>query len=445
KATEPPREERETWLTKAYGRFREGAELTQEAMVEPDIPIVKREKPGPREQLAHEYRDITTRARAGELSEEAMKFWWDTTPERVFGNIQAQGLGAGPRLREVRGFKDVAAIGAEAITPVAPEEATKFIRKVPVAGEIVEPHIRGLTAPLGLAAAAKWPAITATMLAGGAVGGVAGKGIERAGVPVADVGPMRVGPSGVLETAGTLAGPVAARPLGRAAMAGARAAPAAGRATVAEIERLIPKAKDVGRRLLTEEAGGIKPKPSPLAEEILARVPDEGMFNTQKAFEEHFGDILARGKHQFGEAWNELLQGPKPHMQIQKTKGIDRLVKTSVAPAKPPTTAADAQAIGEAWQRVSAKRVSAYTPDAVTGKARATLPDVAPFRHITGNTVWREKGTWWFKQKGGKATSYTDPSDMVELDFLVEELGKATRPPTPTAGAREARIKEMER
>jgi len=144
-------------------------------------------------------------------------------------------------------------VGEWAITPRMTEQQYEQIHGVPVVGPIAAPHLAGLTSPLGTYATALMPQLTAGMVAGGVAGGVAGKGLEAAGVPVADVGPVRVGPSGVLETAGMLAGPAAIPALERAAMRGVAQLPTAARAGA---ERVMPTV----RRLAVEEIGGPKPK-----------------------------------------------------------------------------------------------------------------------------------------------------------------------------------------
>jgi len=326
KATEPPREERETWLTKAYerfrtgaeavqpverfrqveqrlqpaapqapsaaraeaersipsasalqralGTFRKGAELAEEAMVEPEIPIVEREKPGPREQLTREYRDIVRRLRAGEITDEEAEYLWNTAPETVFGNVSAVGLGAGPRLRDVRSFADIKALGLEAMTPLAPPEATEPLGRVPVVGRPLESAVAGLTSPLGLGFTAAWPGITAKMVAGEVAGATAGR--KLAGERGEMVGGL----------AGALAAPIAGPAMARAAVRGVKAAPAVARTARAEVERLLPSARRV-QDVLMEEAGGLKPTPESLMAKISrgeAFTPEEEMLLRQPAY-----------------------------------------------------------------------------------------------------------------------------------------------------------------
>lgn len=254
KATEPE----PSWLEKAFETFRRGAEVAERAMVEPGIPMpVERafelERPlmeqlpspayteaGPTTKLALIYRDIQRRIERGELTAEQADFEWETAPETAFGNVQALGLGERRPHRRPSGPGIKGAIMGqvgEFITPLAPAEAFKFMEEIPVAGEFLEKAAHGIMTPAGLTGTAVWPGITAGMVTGGVLGGVAGKGLEAAGVPVADVGPMRIGPSGVLETVGALAGPVAGPAAVRAGVRGVTR----GRAAVADVERLIPR------------------------------------------------------------------------------------------------------------------------------------------------------------------------------------------------------------
>lgn len=253
KATKP----KESWLTKAFEQFRTGAELAERAQLEPEIPIVEREKPGPREELTREYRGIVERLRSGEIDDEHAEYLWNTAPETVFGNVSAVGLGAGPKLRDIRSFGDVKALGIEAITPLAPREMTEPLGRVPVVGRALEHEAAALTSPLGLGFAGKFPGLTGMMAAGGVAGATVGERIAG------ERGEMIGGLAGAL--AAPIAGPTAAR----VAMRGARAAPAAGRAGLAEAERMIPKA----RQVVMEELGG--PKPRPMFEKELPQLRSE--------------------------------------------------------------------------------------------------------------------------------------------------------------------------
>lgn len=242
KATEP----KKSWLTKAFEQFRTGRELAERAQLEPEIPIVERERPGPREELTREYRSIVERLRKGEIDDEHAEYLWNTAPETVFGNVSAVGLGAGPKLRDIRSFSDIKALGIEAITPVAPPEAVEPLGRVPVVGRALEHEAAALTSPLGLAFAGKFPGITGMMAAGGVAGATAGRRIAG------ERGEMIGG------LAGGLAAPIAGPTAARVAVRGARAAPAAGRMALTEAERMIPKARQVAM----EELGGPKPKPA---------------------------------------------------------------------------------------------------------------------------------------------------------------------------------------
>lgn len=339
KDTEPPRE-KESWLTKAYETFRKGAEVAKRAMVEPEIPMpaeraFEPERPlmeqlpspayteaGPRTRLALIYRDIQRRIERGEITAERAQFEWDTASETAFGNVQALGLGERRPHRKPTGV--MGQVG-EFITPLAPAEAFKFMEKVPVAGEFMEKAAQGIMTPAGLLGTAVWPGITAGMVAGGVTGGVAGKGIEAAGVPVAEVGPMRVGPSGVLETIGTLAGPVAGPAAARAGVRGVKAAPAAARTARAEVERLIPPA----RRVLGEELGGPRMRP-----EFRVTLRDTIKMQGRKVaepFEREF-TVQATTEQQAIKSVTDL----HPKMEFVRVERVG---------AKPPTPTAGARAL----------------------------------------------------------------------------------------------------
>lgn len=147
---------------------------------------------------------------------------------------------------------------------VIPERVTAPIGRIPVVGPKAEEFIRTTTGPLTLPLTAAFPGITARMGVYGIGGWAAGKGLEEAGVPTVEVGPITVGPAGVLETAGFIGGPAFGPMAERAAVSGVRQLPTVAQAGVRSVT------PSVGR-LLTEETGGLRlppptrPKPPPPA------------------------------------------------------------------------------------------------------------------------------------------------------------------------------------
>jgi len=237
-------------LDRILSQFKRGQELAGRAAVEPEIPIIEHERPRPREELTREYRQLVNLLQQGKINEEEFVYFWNNALETVFGNVSPIGLGAGKKLKDIRSFGDVLALGIEATTPVAPEELTAPLRRIPVVGRQAERAAAGLTSPLGLGFAAAWPGLTAKMVAGEVVGGAAGRRLGG------ETGELVGGVTGAL--AAPIAGPAAARVAVAGARGAARAAPAATRAAVQEFKAKVPSLQ----RLLAEEAGGIKPKPA---------------------------------------------------------------------------------------------------------------------------------------------------------------------------------------
>jgi len=311
KETEP----KETWLTKAYERFRMGAEAVQpmerfrqveqrlqpaaperpsvipsaeEARYRPFDPVALSRERAEREAEAREragvrairFTDPTTGEEKSvtppfdprEKSEEDINEW-------LRGHLEKEA-------KRKAGWSLPMAMFMALTEPRLPEPAREAIRKVPVAGPIAEPHITATTSPLGGLATLAFPGVTAGMIGGATALGTAGKGLERAGVPVAETPIGRWGPSGVGELAGLVAGPVALPALERAALRGAKALPGAARGVAARGERIIPSARRA-QEVLMEEAGGLKPTPESLMAKISrgeAFTPEEEMLLRQPAY-----------------------------------------------------------------------------------------------------------------------------------------------------------------
>ena len=196
--------------------------------------------------------DIVRRLEAGEIPQEQAEYEWRTAPESVYGNVQALGLGAGPELRDIRGIGDIGQIGLEAITPLAPPEATAPIARLPAIGPTLERQVAGLTSPLGAFFTGKFPAFTAGMVPGATGLGAVGRATE---LPGAELAGELIGGMG-----GGLAAQRALPAIGRAALPAARAG----------AQRAAPHLRD----LALGEAGGLKPRvgPQPVGKEAaLAR------------------------------------------------------------------------------------------------------------------------------------------------------------------------------
>jgi len=255
--TEPP----EDFMAKAYERFRGVEQQLQPAMPEPEPLAYRTVWAGAKERKAREaeyaaeaearavtYRDPTT---GEEISVTPPFDPREKSQEEINKWLQSYLTG---QAKSRAGWSLPMAMFMAATESVIPEKVTEPIGRIPVAGPKAEEFIRATTGPATLPLTLAWPGITARMGAYGVAGWTAGKGLEEAGVPTAEVGPITVGPAGVLETAGFIGGPAVGPMAERAALRGVKAAPAAARA---EVERLIPTA----RRVLTEELGGPKLRP----------------------------------------------------------------------------------------------------------------------------------------------------------------------------------------
>jgi len=242
-ATEPSPEEKRSWTADAIRKFRE-ATKAKELQHRAQAMAVKRQaeqrlelkKPAIAEETPYE-----KRRRRGQVPEVPTIVSPGLPPEET----------AIQRRYQAAGEPGLLSMGFE---PLLPQPAREAIRRVPVVGPVAEPMIAGLTTPVGLASLAAWPAVTARMTAGAIIGGVAGQTAERAGAPVAQVGPVRIGPRAVGEAIGTVAGPVIGPAIERAAVRGA--------AKVAEVA-VSPEIASFRRAIgatVAEEAGGLKPR-----------------------------------------------------------------------------------------------------------------------------------------------------------------------------------------
>jgi hypothetical protein len=211
--------------------------------------------------------DVIQKYNRGEIDEETandLLRGTATKPGGIHGILGKYGpeLGPGPaglsaKQQFLRGITPFITPATEYLPP--PVRPGQYIRKLP-GGEVAAPMIEGLTSPAGLAAVAAFPVgVTARMTGYGIAGGVAGQLAERVGVPIAQVGPIRIGPRAVGEAIGTVAGPTVGPGLERLA---GRAVRQVSPATREFLERTVPAA----RRLATGERGEIGP---------LGRVPEE--------------------------------------------------------------------------------------------------------------------------------------------------------------------------
>ena len=138
-----------------------------------------------------------------------------------------------------------------AMTPLAPE-LPEPVKEAPVIGPGAE-FLRGFTAPTALVPAAKWPGTVGKMALGGLALGTAGRGLEEAGAPQAEIGGVTVGPGAVGEVTGMFAPAFPA-----IARAGARAVT---RRLPMKPKPVVPKAEIVA----AEETGALR-MPGPVAE-----------------------------------------------------------------------------------------------------------------------------------------------------------------------------------
>lgn len=269
-AARPPSAEPKTsGLERLMGMAGQIRERGQAAMVEPEIPLVE---PGPdaskerqRTHLATTlYREISENLRAGKITEEQAQKDWDGVPELVWPAESTEAKRQATRIKLPLGLGTIPSWATVPLEPGLSEEQTAFIKKVPIAGEVAEPHIRGLTSPAGILGTALFPELTAGMVGGGVALGTAGLAAEKAGFkPEVEIGPTKWGPRGVGELTGVIGGGIAGPAAARAAVRGAKAVPGAAREAAAEFRANVPSL----RGMLAEEAGGgLKPRGKPLWE-----------------------------------------------------------------------------------------------------------------------------------------------------------------------------------
>jgi hypothetical protein len=265
-------------VTERAGAMRETA---QGAILNPEVPIIPSKHPGATEKFATDFRTrlqdkkdtLITLVNKGVIDETEAQRRWEQMPQMVMNEIEPGGktrfglklsdIGLGNVMGREVTMQDVKQLEGKLarlpITPLLPEEAYKPIERIPVVGEKAAEYARGLTTPIGLAGTIAFPEVTAGMVAGGIAGYEAGKGIEaglkKVGLPTTvKVGPLNVGPAGVLETAGTFVGPVLGPAVERAAVRGAaKVAKVAARPEIASFRRGIGAT-------VAEEAGGLKPR-----------------------------------------------------------------------------------------------------------------------------------------------------------------------------------------
>lgn len=213
-ATEP----KETWLTKAYETFRKGAEVAQRAMVEPE-PIER-------------FREV----------EREMQ---PAAPERALVIPSAEEVRAGAQAAAGRLRERVEPLRPEFLaataTPAEMRRAKGQVPQVVGAGFPYEPEMQAARGRLTESLRQGHPEWSEEQLHFAVTSAIdPGEGF----MPMAAWG-------------------LAMRPaMAAMAIAGGRAAAPVGRAAIAAGERVIPSA----RRVMTEEVGGLKPRPKPLWE-----------------------------------------------------------------------------------------------------------------------------------------------------------------------------------